>query len=72
MLDQNQLREVEQIERIFQAQGIDYLLLKGAVMKQRYLHSEARTMGDADILIREEQYTRIRPIIQEMCFTKIL
>ena len=72
MLDQNQLREVEQIERIFQAQGIDYLLLKGAVMKQRYLHSEARTMGDADILIREEQYTRIRPIMQELGFTEIL
>ena len=72
MLDQNQMREVEQIERSFQAQGIDYLLLKGAVMKQRYLHSEVRTMGDADILIREEQYARIRPIMQGLGFTEIL
>ena len=72
MLDQNQSREVEQIERSFQAQEIDYLLLKGAVMKQRYLHSEVRTMGDADILIREEQYARIRPIMQELGFTEIL
>ena len=72
MLDQNQSREVEQIEHRFQEQGIDYLLLKGVVMKQRYLHSEVRTMGDADILIREEQYARIRPIMQELGFTEIL
>ena len=72
MLDQNQMREVEGIERSFQAEGIDYLLLKGAVMKQRYLHAEVRTMGDADILIREGQYERIRPILQELGFTEIL
>ena len=72
MLDQNQSREVEGIERSFQAEGIDYLLLKGAVMKQRYLHAEVRTMGDADILIREGQYERIRPILQELGFTEIL
>lgn len=71
MLDQNQMREVEQIERSFQAQEIDYLLLKGAVMKQRYLHSEVRTMGDADILIREEQYRCIRQIMQEIGFAEI-
>ena len=72
MLDQNQSREVEGIERSFQAEGIDYLLLKGAVMKQRYLHAEVRTMGDADILIREGQYERIRPILMELGFTEIL
>lgn len=72
VLDRNQRAEIDQIERSFEARGIDYLPLKGVAMKPRYPRSEMRTMGDADILIREEQYADIRPIMGELGFTEIL
>lgn len=70
MLDRNQRSEVEKIEQSFEAQGIDYLPLKGVAMKQRYPRPELRTMGDADILIREEQYADIRIIMSELGFVE--
>lgn len=72
VLDRNQRAELEKIEQSFQAQGIDYLPLKGMVMKLRYPRSELRTMGDADILIREEQYADIRIIMGKLGFSEIL
>ncbi len=72
VLDRNQRSEIEKIVERFEAQGIDYLPLKGVAMKPRYPRSEMRTMGDADILIREEQYADIRPIMGKLGFTEIL
>ena len=70
MLDRNQRAEIDQIEQSLEARGIDYLPLKGVAMKQRYPRSELRTMGDADILIREVQYADIRRIMGELGFTE--
>ncbi|MDD6879360.1 MAG: nucleotidyltransferase family protein [bacterium] len=72
VLDRNQRAEIEKIERSFEERGIDYLPLKGVAMKSRYPRSEMRTMGDADILIREEQYADIRIIMGELGFNEIL
>ena len=68
MLDRNQQAEIEKIEKSFEERGIDYLPIKGVAMKPRYPRSEVRTMGDADILIREEQYTDIREVMNELGF----
>lgn len=62
-------RQMQEISRIFQAfaeNGIDYLPLKGCNMKTLYPKPELRGMGDADILIRMEQYDRIVPIMQAL------
>ena len=37
-------------------------------MKQRYPKHEFRPMADADILIREEQYEQIRPLMRQLGF----
>jgi hypothetical protein len=42
--------------------------LKGCNMKSLYPAPELRMMGDADILIRMEQYEKIRPILQNLGF----
>jgi len=42
--------------------------LKGCRMKALYPKPELRIMGDADILIRMEQYEKIRPIMLELGF----
>lgn len=64
-------RQMAKVNRIFQAfeeAGIDYLPFKGCVMKQLYPKPELRVMGDADILIRLEQYEKIKPILISLGF----
>ncbi len=71
-VDQRQRQELDRIEESFQRENIDYLLLKGTVLKKIYPQPELRIMGDADILIRVEQYDRIRQIMQQLGFTETL
>jgi hypothetical protein len=42
--------------------------LKGCLLKRRYPKHEFRPMGDADILIRMDQYDRIKPLMEELGF----
>ena len=68
-------RQLAQLNRVFQAfeeNGIDYLPVKGCLMKQLYPSHEIRTMGDADILIREEQYSNIRAIMMDLGFEETI
>lgn len=65
-------RQMEQVGRVFAAfeeNNIDYMPLKGCKMKALYPKPELRIMGDADILIRMEQYEQIKPIMHALGFT---
>ena len=66
---QGQMDAVAELSRVFNANGIDHMPLKGCNMKARYPKPELRTMGDADILIRMEQYERIVPILEGLGFS---
>ena len=66
---EGQLRQLKRIFAAFDEAGVDYMPLKGSRMKYRYPKPELRTMGDADILIRREQYDRITPIMEALGFT---
>ena len=44
------------------------MLLKGTLLKEMYPKKELRAMGDADILIKTEQYDKIKPIMQGLGF----
>lgn len=69
----NSERQLNQISRIcaaFEENGIDYMPVKGTILKHLYPMSELRRMSDADILIREEQYPQIVPIMQSLEFTE--
>lgn len=66
MQSERQLEMLEQICAAFDKAGIDYMLLKGANLKTIYPKSEYRLMGDADVLIRAEQYETIRPLMLEL------
>lgn len=65
-VDQNQLYCINKLVDAFKADSIDFVLLKGAVIKPLYKKTEMRTMGDADILIKTEQYERIVPIMNRL------
>ena len=68
LVSEGQLRELQRIYQAFDENGIDYMPLKGCNMKARYPKPELRTMGDADILIRMEQYEEIVPILESLGF----
>ncbi len=65
---ERQMAQIARISQAFDQNGIDYMPVKGAIMKAIYPNPELRTMSDADILIREEQYPQIAPIMAELGF----
>lgn len=64
-----QMAEINRITSAFDQANIDYLPLKGIHMKQLYPKPELRQMGDADILIKEEQYPQAEQILKNLGFT---
>ena len=66
-----QMRAVERICGAFDENNIDYMPLKGCNMKKLYPRPEMRSMGDADILIRDEQYGKIRPIMRQLGYEEV-
>lgn len=63
--------QMEMLRRLFAAfeeRQIDYLPLKGVLLKSIYPSPEMRRMGDADILFRREQYDAIKELLTEMGF----
>ena len=66
--DHNQVEGLKKVEQIFTENGIDYMLLKGVSVKRFYSSSEFRLMGDVDILIKEAQYDKIKPLMYSIGF----
>ena len=58
-----QTQMLQMVYAMFQDSGIQYMPVKGAVLKPMYPQSELRAMGDADVLILEEQYPKIRSLM---------
>lgn len=67
-LSERQMQALDRIYAAFDAHGIEYMPLKGSMMKALYPKPELRMMGDADILIRVAQYDRIAPIMEQLGF----
>ena len=61
-----QMEQVDRVCQAFEKKGIQYMPVKGSLMKKLYPSHELRTMGDADILIQESQYPQIREIMIEL------
>lgn len=70
LVSEGQQRQVTRITAAFEENNIDYLPLKGCRMKSLYPKPELRYMGDADILIRMEQYGRVVSAMKELGFTE--
>lgn len=65
---EKQKEAVNRICSAFEKNNIEYMLLKGSVLKNIYPKPEMRTMSDADILINTKQYDKIKPIMQMLGF----
>ncbi len=67
-VSKRQLRDLDRVFTAFDESRIDYMPLKGSILKALYPKPEMRMMGDADVLIRLEQYPQIIPIMQALGF----
>ena len=65
-VSQKQNYSLAKLSDEFEKNAIDFMPLKGSIIKEIYPKAEMRTMGDADIIIRMEQYDKIVPILEEM------
>ncbi len=72
VINENQQYELGRLFATFDGHAIDYMPLKGTLLKALYPKPEMRPMGDADVLIRTSQYEQIRPLMQELGFTEKL
>ena len=66
----NQMHEISRLFQSFDKNKVDYMPLKGTVLKKMYPKAEMRIMSDADILIRTEQYEAIKAIMVELGYTE--
>ncbi|MBQ7800875.1 MAG: nucleotidyltransferase family protein [Oscillospiraceae bacterium] len=66
-----QMAAVARLCGAFEEKGIDYMPLKGINMKSRYPKPELRIMGDADILIRAEQYDAVRAVVEGLGYAPV-
>ena len=67
-LVQNEL--INRVSEAFKKNKISHLLLKGAVIREMYPRLGMRFMTDADILIKEEEYSKIIPLMTELGFVE--
>lgn len=72
LLDERQAYDIEKICRTFTENKIDYMPLKGTILKNFYPSSYMRAMADCDILIRQEQYELIRNLMLGMGYSETI
>lgn len=70
ILDEQQRQALEALCLAFESNKIEYMPLKGSVLKALYPRSEMRVMGDIDILIKTEQYESIKKVMPELGFVE--
>lgn len=66
---EKQARALDVMFAAFEEAEIAYMPVKGCNLKQLYPKPELRPMGDADVLIRLEDYDRIFPIMEAQGFS---
>ena len=65
-----QLDILQRLCAAFEQHSIDYLPLKGAILKSMYPSAELRSMSDIDILIKPEQYDSIKSVMLLLGFSE--
>lgn len=66
---ERQMLAVENLLQALDNAGVDHMMVKGCDLKRLYPKPELRPMGDADILIRTEQYDRVKAVMESLGYT---
>lgn len=70
-LNEQQNYAISDLFKEFSYNNIDYMPLKGMLLKQLYPNPEMRVMSDIDILIKIEQYDIISKIMKNLGYNEI-
>ena len=63
--------EIARMRETFESGGIDFIMLKGSVIRGLYPESWMRTSSDIDVLVRAEDHARAEDLlIRELAYTK--
>ena len=65
---ERQLYEYRRLTELLEENGIEYMPLKGIMLRYMYPQFGMRSMGDIDILVHPEQYDRIKNKLIELGF----
>lgn len=65
-----QSAEIKRLTDSLENAKIDHMPLKGTRMRGLYPKPEMRRMGDADILIKEEQYDKISALMETLSYSR--
>lgn len=63
-----QMREYESMVSAFEALGLSYMPIKGSFIKDYYPNPQMRLMEDLDLMIREEEYPKIKGAMSGLGF----
>lgn len=66
VLDANRTHEFEKIKQILTYNNIDYIFLKGSVLRNMYMDSSMRPMNDIDILFRNANFKKVKELFFNM------
>ncbi|NME82443.1 nucleotidyltransferase family protein [Clostridium sp. SM-530-WT-3G] len=69
MIQIKHTREIKQVLSRFNEEGVEAIVLKGLVLRKLYHKPELRSMSDADILVKKEQYSKAVECLNECGYT---
>ncbi len=62
--DQTQMAELKRLQKAFEEAGVEYMPVKGVLLKPLYPSTDFRPMGDADILVKISQKEKAFEVMQ--------
>lgn len=65
------IREISKVLKVFNKENIPVLVLKGLVVREFYPKPELRTMGDADVLVKKEDLSRIKKLLKDLGYSEL-
>ena len=71
VVSEKQLSDIADVRSLFLDNDISFISLKGAILKSLYPKPEMRTMGDIDLLIKIDEYKKIRSILNENGYVEL-
>ena len=72
LTNEKQLNKYHELTALFEEKQIDYMPLKGVLLKELYPQPTMRCMGDIDILIRPSQYQKIKSLLPSLGFHHVV
>ena len=65
------IRQISMVLEMFNQEKIPVIVLKGLVIRELYPKPELRTMNDADILVKKENFDKVKKLLVVLGYTEL-